>query len=114
LKAAESSWRRNCTAAAAKTMASGADGTAGLLGSVREREGRDRGDGKHLAPAGTASWPRPLASRSWHRRRAALGVRPTGGSRLDAVHSLWVVRSPPRTHGLPQRVQGPYAGARDV
>jgi hypothetical protein len=32
------------------------------------------------------------------------------GARLDAVHDLWVVRSPPRTHGLPRRVQGPYTG----
>jgi hypothetical protein len=101
-------------AAAAMTMASGANGTAVLLGSVREREGRDRGDGEHLAPAGMASWPQSRASHGWHRRRAARGVRPTGGSRLGAVHGLWVVRSPPRTHGLPQRVQGPYAGARDV
>jgi hypothetical protein len=101
-------------ATTAMTMASAADGTAGLLGSVRKREGSDRGDGEHLAPTGTASWPRPCASRSWHRRHAARGVRPTGGSPLGAVHGLWVVRSPPRTHGLPQRVQGPYAGARDV
>jgi hypothetical protein len=99
--------RRRCSA---RPVQDGArrDCRLARLGS-RTRE-KGRGDGKHLAPAGTASWPRPRASRGWHRCRATCGVRTTGGSHLDAVHGLWVARSPPRTPGLPRRVQGLYAG----